>query len=67
MQHGSKNYIVIKIKVLFGIIYKEDFYVGIDAQYLVNYDHRKVNKHVKHEILIHFQFIINLLLKIGRK
>ena len=43
------------------------FHVGIDAQHLVNYDHRKVNKLVKHEILTHFQFNITLLLKIGRK
>ena len=42
-------------------------YVRIGAQHLVNYDRTKGNKLVKHELLIHFQFNIDLLLKIGRK
>ena len=67
MRNTAQRTIAIKISELFGIIFKLDFYVGIGAQYLVNYDHRKINKHVKHEILIHSQFNINLLLKIERK
>ena len=66
MQHGSRNYRYtnkITIRDNFQVV----FHVGIDAQHLVNYDHRKVNKLVKYEILTHFQFNISLLLKIERK
>ena len=42
------------------------FHGGTSVQYLVNYDLIKINKLVKHEILIHFEFNINLLLKMGK-
>ena len=67
MHNMAQRTIAMKIRELFGIIFKLDSYVEIGAQYLVNYDHIKVSKLVKHEILIHFQFNIYLLLKIGRK
>ena len=63
----AQRTIAVEIRELFGIIFNSNLHVGINAQHLVNYDYRKVNKLVKHEILPHFQFNINLLLKIGSR
>ena len=66
MRNMAQRTIAMKIReLLFGIIYLVEFLCR--DRYLGNYDHIKVSKLVKHEILIHYQFNIYLLLQIGRK
>ena len=54
MHNMTQRTIAMKIREQFGIIFKEDFYVGISVQYIVNCGHIQFNKLVKHKILMHF-------------
>ena len=47
MHNMAQRTIPMKIREQFGIIFKQDFYVGISVQYIISCGHIKVNKLVK--------------------